>query len=60
MMGWLAVYSAATPGTDFGDNATVRLNDDSEVQSDAFYGLSPGWEDTLRLVGRITLKARRN
>lgn len=36
MMGWLAVYNAGTPGTDFGDNATVRLNDDNEVQPDAF------------------------
>jgi len=42
MMGWLAVYSAATPGTDFGDNATVRLNDDNEVQPDAFLRLESG------------------
>ena len=39
MMGWLAVYNASTPGTDFGDNATVRLNDDNEVQPDAFLRL---------------------
>ena len=25
IMGWLAVYHAATPGTDFSDNASVRL-----------------------------------
>ena len=39
MMGWLAVYNAGTPGTDFGDNATVRLNDDNEIQPDAFLRL---------------------
>jgi Uma2 family endonuclease len=42
MMGWLAVYHAGTPGTDFGDNATVRLNDNNEVQPDAFLRLESG------------------
>lgn len=33
---FLGSYVAATPGTDFGDNATVRLDLENEVQPDAF------------------------
>lgn len=36
IVGWLYNYVAATPGTDFGDNATVRLDSENEVQPDAF------------------------
>jgi Uma2 family endonuclease len=36
IIGWLFTYVAATPGTDFGDNATVRLDRENEVQPDAF------------------------
>ena len=36
IIGWLFNYVAATPGTDFGDNATVRLDPDNVVQPDAF------------------------
>ncbi|MBD2578414.1 Uma2 family endonuclease [Oscillatoria sp. FACHB-1406] len=35
-MTWLGVYWAATPGVDLGDNATVRLDADNEVQPDAY------------------------
>jgi Uma2 family endonuclease len=35
IIGWLALYIAATPGTDLGDNATVRLDLDNEPQPDA-------------------------
>ena len=35
IMGWLAVYAAATPGVDLLDNATVRLDTQNEVQPDA-------------------------
>jgi Uma2 family endonuclease len=34
MMGWLSVYEAVTPGVVFGDNVTVRLDIDNEVQPD--------------------------
>jgi Uma2 family endonuclease len=34
MMGWLSVYQAVTPGVVFGDNVTVRLDMDNEVQPD--------------------------
>ncbi len=39
MVGWLFNYVMATPGTDFGDNATVRLDLENEVQPDAFLRL---------------------
>lgn len=35
IIGWLALYSAATPGVDLADNATVRLDWDNEPQPDA-------------------------
>jgi len=35
----LGNYVAATPGADFGDNATLRLDRDNEVQPDAFLRL---------------------
>lgn len=39
IMAWLGVYWAATPGVDLGDNATVRLDLDNEVQPDALLRL---------------------
>lgn len=36
---FLGSYVAATPGTDFGDNATVHLDRENEVQPDAFLRL---------------------
>lgn len=36
IIGWLFNYVAATPGTDFGDNATLRLDRENDVQPDAF------------------------
>jgi len=35
IMGWISLYSAATPGVDFADNATLRLDPDNEPQPDA-------------------------
>jgi Uma2 family endonuclease len=32
---WLGVYTAATTGIDFGNNATVRLDFENEIQPDA-------------------------
>src|SRR5690349_17878080 len=32
IMGWLGTYCAATPGVQFADNATVRLDLDNEPQ----------------------------
>lgn len=39
VMGWLAVYCAATLGVKLGDNATVLLDSDNEVQPDALLRL---------------------
>ena len=36
IMLWIGAYQTATPGVDFGDNATLRLDADNEVQPDAF------------------------
>lgn len=41
VIGWLAVYCAATPGVLLADNATVRLDMDNEVQPDALLRLDP-------------------
>ena len=35
ILGWLFLYAIATPGVRRGDNVTVRLADNSEVQPDA-------------------------
>jgi Uma2 family endonuclease len=39
VVGWLFNYVVATPGTDFGDNATIRLDLENVVQPDAFLRL---------------------
>lgn len=39
VMGWLAVYMAATPGVRLADNATLRLDADNEFQPDALLRL---------------------
>ena len=35
IMGWLGLYCSATPGVEFADNSTVRLDLDNEPQPDA-------------------------
>lgn len=35
IMTWLGVYYGATPGVQFGDNVTVRFNENNEYQPDA-------------------------
>ena len=39
IIGWLAVYAAATPGVKLADNATVRLDPDNVVQPDVLLRL---------------------
>jgi len=41
IIGWLVAYCAATPGVRLGDNATVRLDIDNEVQPDALLRIDP-------------------
>ena len=38
---WLGTYEAATPGVEFADNATVRLDLDNELQPDALLRILP-------------------
>ena len=38
---WLGVYEANTPGTEGGDNGTVRLDMENEPQPDVFLRISP-------------------
>lgn len=49
IMGWLVNYAASTPHVTFGDNATVRLDRDNEVQPDALLRLpgSCGGQSTI-------------
>jgi len=39
VVSWISVYAAATPGVDFGDNATIRLDMDNAPQSDVLLRL---------------------
>jgi Uma2 family endonuclease len=41
IMAWLGAYCAATPGVDFNDNTTVRLDIDNEPQPDALLRIEP-------------------
>ena len=41
IIGWLAVYHAATPGTNLAGNTTVRLDLDNEPQPDALLRIEP-------------------
>ncbi len=41
IIGWLAVYVAATPGVQLADNATLRMDPDNVVQPDALLRLEP-------------------
>ena len=41
-VGWLFAYAAATPGVHVVDNATLRLEGDSELQPDAALLIDPG------------------
>jgi Uma2 family endonuclease len=47
--GWLAQYKAFTPGTDAGDNATVRLDDDNEPQPDLSLLIRPEFGGQIEL-----------
>jgi Uma2 family endonuclease len=42
IMTWLGVFHAATPGTQFADNTTIRLDIDNEPQPDALLRLERG------------------
>lgn len=46
---WLGTYYVATPGVKLGDNATVRLDLDNQVQPDALLRLDPAQGGTSRI-----------
>ena len=50
LIGWLAQYEAATPGTRGGDNSTVRLDLDNEPQPDALLRIEPARDGQTRTV----------
>lgn len=47
MMTWVGTYEAATPGVEFGDNSTVRLDADNEPQPDALLRIKIGGQSTI-------------
>jgi Uma2 family endonuclease len=47
MIGWLALYSAATAGVDLADSATVRLDWDNEPQPDALLRIATGGQSRI-------------
>jgi Uma2 family endonuclease len=49
---WVGVYEAATPGTQGGDNGTLRLDLDNEPQPDAFLRILPECGGQSRTVDR--------
>ena len=53
IMTWLGVYYAATPGVDFSDNATVRLDSDNEAQPDALLRIDEDGTSLLNDRGYI-------
>lgn len=48
VVGWLATYQAATPGTDGSINSTVRLTEDSEPQPDSLLCIRPEFGGQVR------------
>lgn len=53
IMAWIGVYCAATPGVDFLDNTTVRLDPDNEAQPDALLRIDEGGTSLLSDEGYI-------
>lgn len=49
IIGWLGIYCAATPGVKGGDNATVRLDFENEVQPDILMRLEPEFGGQTRI-----------
>jgi Uma2 family endonuclease len=49
IIGWLVAYRAVTPGVRLGDNATVRLDLDNELQPDALLRLDSALGGTSRV-----------
>jgi len=50
IIGWLVAYVAAIPAVDVGDNTTVRLDLENEVQPDALLRLDPAFGGQSRIT----------
>lgn len=53
IMAWLGIYWAATPGVQVGDNPTVRLDADNEVQPDALLRLETNGQSRISDDGYV-------
>ncbi len=51
---WLGVYKASTPGVQLGDNCTVRLDADNELQPDALLRVETGGQSTISEDGYVS------
>jgi Uma2 family endonuclease len=49
LVGWLANYMAGTPGTEAGDNGSIRLDLDNEPQPDAYLIINPECGGQVRI-----------
>ena len=47
IMTWLGYYWSSTPGIELGDNCTVRLDADNELQPDALLRIKNGGQSTI-------------
>lgn len=47
IMGWLVLYTSATPGVGVADNPTVRLDRDNEPQPDALLRIEQGGQSNI-------------
>jgi Uma2 family endonuclease len=50
IIAWLAVYRSGTPGVRVGDNPTLRLDEDNEVQPDALLFIAPESGGRIRIT----------
>ncbi len=53
IMTWLGNYWSVTPGTELGDNCTVRLDLDNEPQPDALLRIAIGGQSTISEDGYV-------
>jgi len=60
IMAWIGTYSAATPGVDFADNTTLRLDSDNEPQPDAMLWIDAAAGGHARVSDDDYLEALRN
>ena len=53
IIGWLMVYQAYTPGVQLGDNCTVRLDADNELQPDALLRIETEGQSNISEDGYV-------